>query len=39
VLYFETKELQAEWVFVLKQAAGTKNIFDFYQLKDILGQG
>lgn len=39
ILYFESKQVQKEWMQVLMQAMGYTNIFDFYELGKNLGKG
>lgn len=39
VLYFESAELQNQWIEVVKMVAGIRTFEDFYEMNDQLGKG
>ena len=39
MLYFASKEDQQKWSLRIKESIGYTNLFDYYNLGDVLGQG
>jgi len=39
ILYFDSKELQEQWLSTLCSALGYSNLFDYYEMGKVLGKG